>query len=297
MDPIYKLNRNHHIRRHSLSNREMDSIIIAPKIRTDLVEKKWGGWFSQAIKKLAEYFFSDGHIENTQEQYQKDEKEIEYNDNEFIEKSHERLNSLWNYYNEYKLDILKDIYEYTKIVHDSVVDNKMKPQSLEQFHIYYTDNFLSLFGKIAENNKMRQSLIQKRKEKLRFEISRLKNDVKIKTTIIDKTETIKRELKKYNEYTKNIILSNLDKKICFDSLYDENTFNPYGEDDDFNTYDTQEELYSGTTTTLSGLETSGTYELKPWVTKLVDCVGYNHYHSSYSGNRNIAIGKNPLTHL
>lgn len=175
-----------------------------------------GNLFSRFFTKII-FFFSKKR--NSEEFELNDEllrKKIDDNNKRIISESENKLKKLFYYRNTFKdVPLLYDVYDYTKMFHDVVLQNKLKLQLIEQFHMYYTDHFIELFEKIIDNNRIRVSLIEKKKEKLKNDIINLEKDKKIENDKIKSVDIIKNESIRYEKMVINQILKDIDQKTSF----------------------------------------------------------------------------------
>jgi len=143
---------------------------------------------------------------------------VQENNYRISSESMAKINKLKFYMDSFKtFPLLQDIYDYTKMFHDTVIQNNSKLQLIEQFHLYYTDHFIELFDKIIENNKMRISLIEKRKEKIKKDIVAIEKKSNAELSKIDRVNKIKDESLKYENMVIKQILNDFDQKIASDN--------------------------------------------------------------------------------
>ena len=77
------------------------------------------------------------------------EPEVDYRAEE-IKLSIKKIDKIESFYQKTKINILKDVYDMTQIIHDVIVNNNIKYQKLSQFHMYYTDHYIPLIEKILK---------------------------------------------------------------------------------------------------------------------------------------------------
>jgi len=136
----------------------------------------------------------------------KEEKPIIVDTNKIIiDESLNKIEKLNSFYNKMKIKQIEDIHSMSKIIHDVIVNSNLKLNKLQQFHLYYTDNFINLFNKIIKNHDEKIDFYNKLKQSIKTKIAinnknidALNNKIKI---INDNVQT----RKEYSEYIRNTI--------------------------------------------------------------------------------------------
>jgi len=125
----------------------------------------------------------------------------------YIDDSKLRISKLKSLNENIKSDIINDIIDNLEILQDLMINGKFKIISLEKFHIYYTDNFISYFEKLVQNE-----IIERDKKILinKKELKDLKIEYENKNKKIESINRIKLDIMKYENYLVENILKNID---------------------------------------------------------------------------------------
>ena len=125
----------------------------------------------------------------------------------YIDDSKLRISKLKSLNENIKSDIINDIIDNLEILQDLMINWKFKIISLEKFHIYYTDNFISYFEKLVQNE-----IIERDKKILinKKELKDLKIEYENKNKKIESINRIKSDIINHENYLVEIILKNID---------------------------------------------------------------------------------------
>jgi hypothetical protein len=177
------------------NNQALEKIDSTPE-KTNWFSRIWGRLFPHQIVTRRR---------NEMEEEKKRLRQIEQDKHRLIQQSQTKLDHLQRYAKKFHLPILQEIYDNSKIVHDCIVENNIKIQRLEQFHLYYTDHFLALFEKIDKEFEEKNVLLKKRLSLIETEIQNIK---KIKQRLADKIkglQILRTEKKDYEHYIRDSI--------------------------------------------------------------------------------------------
>lgn len=122
-----------------------------------------------------------------------------------------KISILSGYYQHFKNDMIKEICEITQLIHDIIIDNKIKIQKLNQFHFYYTDHFIKLFDKILMENQEKTQFVTNRIKSVTSKIDNLKKELRINNEEIQNLDNFNKSKERYSDLFREIVLSNLDK--------------------------------------------------------------------------------------
>lgn len=127
-----------------------------------------------------------------------------------ISDSLERIENLKTIQKSVNSEIVNDVIDYTVAFHDIVVNKKLKIQKLEQFHMYYTDNFIQLMEDLIKNKEKENINIQIENNKLIEELELKRNKIGKIQKRISKIDNGKKNIKEYDKAVSNYILGNFD---------------------------------------------------------------------------------------